>query len=43
VTEANNKMLAMQREKEMKAAENFAASAVDETYEQMDEQDNTIA
>ena len=29
--EANNKILAMQREKEMKATENFAASAVDET------------
>ena len=43
LAEANDRILAMQREKEMKAAENFAASAVDETYEQVDEQDNTIA
>ena len=43
LAEANDRILAMQREKEMNAAENFAASAVDETYEQVDEQDNTIA
>ena len=41
--EANNKILAMQREKEMLAAENFAISTLDETAEQVVEQDNAKA
>jgi hypothetical protein len=40
LTEANNKILAMQREKEMLAVENFAISTLDETAEQVVEQDN---
>jgi hypothetical protein len=43
LTEANNKILAMQREKEMLAAENFAISTLDETAEQVVEQDNAKA
>ena len=43
LTEANNKILAMQREKEMQATGNLAASAVDETDEQVDERDNAKA
>ena len=41
--EANNKILAIQREKEMLAAENFAISTLDETAEQVVEQDNAKA
>ena len=43
LTEANNKILAIQREKEMLAAENFAISTLDETAEQVVEQDNAKA
>ena len=35
LTEANDRILALQREKEMLAAENFAASTIGETAEQV--------
>ena len=41
LTEANNRILSMQREREMLAAENFATSTLDETAAQVVEQDNT--
>ena len=43
LAEANDRILAMQREKEMLAAENFAISTLDETAEQVVEQDNAKA
>ena len=43
LAEANDRNMSMEREIEMLTEVNFAASAVDETNEQVDEQDNAIA